>query len=232
SEKKEAAAKEQMEFLIKAANAKLDTYQAEMNAMFTDPATVEKVMVPGVRAMRWKREVRVDVKLDSAKGGLGQIIDGFFEAGSAAASDDKNKKDGVAHGLQDVVFGAITAILGSAAVGETQQECFFVYVEHNTVIRIDVRIWKYAFSSTGVMATSDNVLGYIFCTSVVDSSKLHVDELTYLLSAYAGDDEVDPYIQKLLKTWTAVAGMRAALKQLEAPAAVPATSNAPGHKVA
>jgi hypothetical protein len=41
----------------------------------------------------------------------------------------------------------------------------------------------------------------IFCTSVVDHNKLNVDELTYLLSEHAGDDDVEAYVDKLISIW-------------------------------
>lgn len=49
----------------------------------------------------------------------------------------------------------------------------------------------------------------VFCTSVVDSSTLKLDELSFLLSEYSGDNGVHAYVDKLLQVWTSIHKMHA-----------------------
>ncbi|KAJ2936408.1 hypothetical protein H1R20_g686, partial [Candolleomyces eurysporus] len=203
---------EQLTFLVKAANSKLDLYQNELDAMFTDPRTVNKRMIPGMRAMRWERGYRVGVQTDSAEGGLGDIINSTFGIIEDASGDkggpEKNKA--IIDGFRKVVFGALTAIIGNTDAGEQEEQKFFIFVKHNAIIRID--IWRYNFSSKDIIATHENVFCYVFCTSVVNSAALHYDEITYLLSEYAGDQGVDAYVKSLLEVWKSIGQMHSFLQ--------------------
>jgi hypothetical protein len=49
----------------------------------------------------------------------------------------------------------------------------------------------------------------IFCTSIVDHTKLQIDELTYLLSEHAGDTDVEAYIDKLVSVWSKIRAISA-----------------------
>lgn len=60
SKEKEAQAKEQLELMMKLADARLDTFEAEIKNMFLDHGSAMKTSVPGKRALRFERSVRVD----------------------------------------------------------------------------------------------------------------------------------------------------------------------------
>ena len=60
SGEKEAKAREQLDILMKLADARLDTFEAEPMAMFLDRDSAAKRSVPGKRALRFERSVRVD----------------------------------------------------------------------------------------------------------------------------------------------------------------------------
>ncbi|KAH6885563.1 hypothetical protein BKA70DRAFT_1236966 [Coprinopsis sp. MPI-PUGE-AT-0042] len=214
-DKEKARTKEQLDFLVKAANSKLDKYQNDLDDMFTDPATVEKRMVPGIRALRWERGYRVSVSEEAGEG-LNDVVDGFFgmiKEGTSEKTDAEQKKDAVVGGFKKIVGGALKTILGNRNAGEQEEQKFFIFMKQNAVIRIDVKIWRYNFSGQGIMANTENVFCYIFCTSVVDSAKLKMDEFSYLLSEYAGDDGVQAYVEKLIEVWTSIAKMQKFINQ-------------------
>jgi hypothetical protein len=64
--------------------------------MFTDPASVEKKAVPGMRALRWERGYRVDVT-NKVSDGLSEVVDSFFGIiddatdGDTGANEKKKK---------------------------------------------------------------------------------------------------------------------------------------------
>jgi hypothetical protein len=76
ADEKEARAKEQLEMLMKLADARLDTFEGNLNKMFLDKectyflefsllfiddfSAAAKMSVPGKRALRFERSVRVD----------------------------------------------------------------------------------------------------------------------------------------------------------------------------
>jgi hypothetical protein len=74
-------------------------------SMFTDPASVEKRAVPGMRALRWERGYRVGVT-HGASEGLGEIVDSFFGIINDATgnADGNTKKNQVVGGFKVGTF--------------------------------------------------------------------------------------------------------------------------------
>lgn len=190
--------KEQLDFLVKAVDSKLDTYQAQLDQGFSDPASIQKRQVPGIRAMRWSREYHVDVS-KRGNDAISGAIDQFF----GAAKDGANVKDSVMEGFKSVVKAGLDVFLGNNEAGEQEDQKFFVFMQHNALVRIDVKMWRYNFSGKGVMSDHENVFGSIICLSVVDHMALKLDEMVFLLSEYAGDDtsEVEMYVDRLISLW-------------------------------
>jgi hypothetical protein len=217
AEEKESAhyVLEQLSFLVNAANAKLDKYQADLNEMWLDKnGTTAQKMVPGQRALRWERGYRVGVrrepvfrtqdgtsehKHDGEPDGLDEIINVYFSAG--VSGPDVTQKDIILNGFKKHVRTTLHYILENANAGEQEDQRFFVFVQHNAIIRVDIKVWRYNFNSSNVMANAQDVLAYIFCVSVVNHMDLSVDELTYLLSEHAGDLDVRAYVDYLLSVW-------------------------------
>ena len=52
---------EQLDFLNRMANSKLDIYEANLNSTFRDPGPQEKVQIVGTRALKYERRHIVDV---------------------------------------------------------------------------------------------------------------------------------------------------------------------------
>ncbi|EPQ57907.1 hypothetical protein GLOTRDRAFT_126400 [Gloeophyllum trabeum ATCC 11539] len=192
--------KEQLTFLVNAANSKLDKYQSDLHQMFANVDAVKKTVVPGYRALRWERGYRVGVEQTSIDGGIGEVVNTFFGSGDSN-SDNSNP---ILQGFRKLINTSLNAILGNANAGEQQEQKFFVFVHHNAIIRIDVKIWRYNFEGRGVMANSENVFCYVFCTSVVHHAELNEDELTYLVSEHAGDSAVEAYIDRLISVWAKI----------------------------
>ena len=60
-----------------------------------------------------------------------------------------------------------------------------------------------------------------FCTSVVNSACLEYDEITYLLTEYAGDENVEAYAEKLLQVWKTISDMHSFLQRRDQPGPLP-----------
>ncbi|KAJ1309330.1 hypothetical protein OPQ81_004991 [Rhizoctonia solani] len=148
----------------------------ELENGFADKTEIARHSVPGNRAIRWVREYTVGVSKNPSDAVSG-AVDSFFEA----AGGRGGAKDNVVNGFKHIKF--------------------FVFVQHNAIIRLDVKLWRYNFSSSGIVANEENVLCYIICSSVVDRSVLTFDEMVYLLSEHAGDGDVEAYIDSLARIW-------------------------------
>ncbi|KAI1643435.1 uncharacterized protein F4817DRAFT_319836 [Daldinia loculata] len=192
SKEDEMKAKEQLELMMKLADARLNTFEGELKSMFLDHESAMKTSVPGKRALRFERYVQVDT--ESTPGdGVDKAVDAFFGAGDTGLN-------GVLDGFKNVVKTGLSTILGDTSAGES-------YDKNNAIIRVDMYTYKYNFATKGVISTHKNILAYILCISVVDHRDVTVDELIYLASEFAGDGAVGPdsgfekYLEMIMKTW-------------------------------
>ena len=62
SKENEAKQKEQLELMMKLADARLDTFEGELKEMFLNRDSAMKTSVPGKRALRFERHVQVDTE--------------------------------------------------------------------------------------------------------------------------------------------------------------------------
>lgn len=111
-------------------------------------------------------------------------------------------------GLQSLISVGLQTILGDTSMGQNEQIQTFVTMEHNAIIRVDTKVWRYNFSDHSIIGTIQNALCYVFCKSVVDHTKVSLDVLTYLISQQAGDNQqaVQAYIKELKEIWGTLQG--------------------------
>ncbi|KAM5347262.1 hypothetical protein ACJ41O_010267 [Fusarium nematophilum] len=194
----EEKAKQDLEILQKLVDAKLDEFQR-----FLNPDATAKTQVPGIRALRWERRAYSSISSQPADE-IDKAIDSFFTIG------DGNDKQAIKDGFKGVVKSALNIFLGNTETGEKNEEKFFVYMTHNTIVRIDVKLWRWNFAGKGFSDTYKSCLGYIMCLSVVDPTKLRTAEFVYLISEYAGDDEenVNRYIEVMQKMYNTARKMK------------------------
>ncbi|KAL0932513.1 uncharacterized protein CTRU02_211476 [Colletotrichum truncatum] len=121
SKEEEAKAKEQLELMMKLADARLDTFEAGLEKMFLDHESAMKTSVPGKRALRFERHVQVDAEKTPGKG-VDEAVDAFF------GSSDTGSR-GVLDGFKAVVKTGLSTILGDTSAGESYDKKFFVCVK-------------------------------------------------------------------------------------------------------
>ncbi|KAG5803753.1 hypothetical protein H9Q74_005990 [Fusarium xylarioides] len=191
--------KEQLGLIMKLADARLDTFQHELEQMFLDRESAMHTKVPGKRALRFERRFDVDAESTPGKG-VEDAVDAFF-----GASDTGTK--GALDGFKSVVKTGLSAILGDSSAGESYDKKFFVCIKHNAIVRVDMYTYKYTFANEGVVDTHKNILAYILCMSIVDHRDVTIDELVYLASEFAGDGNDGPgpesaeYLDMITETW-------------------------------
>jgi hypothetical protein len=194
-EKADARAKEQLRFLMASAQGKLKSYKQDLENMFLNPEAVGKIQIIGKRAFKYYEEYRANVS-EGVGPQIKEMVNNFF----------KGTKDGVKEGFQNLVHAGLSTILGERAAGEKETQLFFIVPENNAFIRVDVKCWRYNFSSTGVISNCENAFCFVFCKSIIDHTTLTVDEMVYLLSEMVDGDlkKVQPLIEELSAVWEAV----------------------------
>ena len=183
--------KEQFSFLQKMAQAKCDQFEAELKSMFTSGGASECEVV-GNRAIAYYKCQHVDIKAGCGTA-IREAINMFFSGG-----------DDVKNGFQKIVETALDTLIGNTSMGEHEEKMFFVYPENFAIVRVDVKCYKYCFSSSGVIAKSENVFCYTMAKSIVDHTKLTIDELLYMVVEMIGAekiDEVEAFIKQLKSIW-------------------------------
>ncbi|KAI4090497.1 MAG: hypothetical protein LQ339_008356 [Xanthoria mediterranea] len=153
--------KQDLEIMQRMVDAQLDKYEADLNTKFLSPDATAKTEVPGIRALRRTR--------------------------SSTAITSEN----LLNGFKKTVTTALNVFLGNASAGQKDESKYFVYIHHNAIVRVDVKLWRWNFVGTGFSDTYKSVMGYIICLSVVDIAVLKTAEFVYLISEYAGDSETE-----------------------------------------
>ncbi len=188
----EKALKEQFGFLQKMAQAKCAQFESELKAMFTSGGTSECEVV-GKRAIAYYNCQHVDIKV-GCDAAIKDAINMFFKGG-----------DEVNQGFQKLITTALDTLIGNTAMGEHEEKMFFVYPENFAIVRVDVKCYKYCFSSSGIIANTENIFCYTMAKSIVDHTKITIDELLYMVAQMIGADkldEVEAFVTKLKKVWT------------------------------
>ncbi|KAH7158354.1 hypothetical protein DER46DRAFT_685386 [Fusarium sp. MPI-SDFR-AT-0072] len=198
-------AKQDLDVLAKALDSQLNEFEAKIDAKFLNPASTEKLEIPGNRALRKVRYSEVKVK-DAPSKDISGAVDEFFSIGNSGV----DTKSAVLGGFKKIVHSALNAFMGNTEVGQHKEEKYFIYMQHNAVVRLDVMLWRWNFSGKGFSDKCESAYGYIICTSIVDVAALKTSEFVFLISEYAGDDEseVVKYAAKMEKMYDAARRMK------------------------
>lgn len=173
--------KERMELLLVAAKAKILGYKDEINENFMNPAMVDKIQIPGIRAIRFIEQYHVASKSkfnEQVTDHVQEAITAFFSIGGK----DTETKSAVKSGIQSLISGALDGFLGSTEAGESEERIYIVVPENNAFIRADICVWKYHLTDNALGSNTDTAVAYVLCKSVIDHTKLTIDELIYLAS--------------------------------------------------
>ncbi|MBI4781619.1 MAG: hypothetical protein HY785_09845 [Oscillatoriophycideae cyanobacterium NC_groundwater_1537_Pr4_S-0.65um_50_18] len=175
--------KERLELLLLAAKAKIRSYRDEINEQFMNPAQVDRIQIPGIRAIRFIEQYHVAAKQGFSQqvgDHLTKAIDAFFSIGGK--DQNTGAKAAVQSGVKALISSGLDAFIGSTEAGETEERIYVVVPENNAFVRADIAIWKYHMESTKIIDDSDTAVAYVLCKSVIDHTKITIDELIYLVS--------------------------------------------------
>ncbi|AJX19288.1 hypothetical protein [Burkholderia pseudomallei] len=101
--------------------------------------------------------------------GISNSVDKFFSG---------DYKDG----FKTILKTALGTFFADTTSGEQIQDHYFVTMEYNAFIRVDVSVWKYYFAQKGISETVQQAFCYTFCKSIIDHKKVPVDTMIYIVS--------------------------------------------------
>jgi hypothetical protein len=195
ADEKKLQAKERLELLKNAAVAHLKLSEDHIAEMLQGKAggITDLFIVPGsVQNFNQGYTVSTSETVDA---GISAAVDQFF------SGDVKN-------GFKTVVQSALSVLFADTTSGEQEKNFYFVTMEHNAFVRVDVAIWKYYFSQKGITDTLSQAFCYTFVKSIIDHTKVSVDTMVYLVSSQVGDDlsKVESFIDAMRKLYGKLAG--------------------------
>ncbi|KAH8661252.1 hypothetical protein BGZ61DRAFT_539684 [Ilyonectria robusta] len=109
-----------------------------------------------------------------ANGGVSGSVDHEIDRFLGPVNDDKEKP--ILNGFKDVVKSALMAFLGQARGVESTHEEYFIYIIHNSLMRVDLKFFRWDFTSSGMSRAHKSCFGYFACLSNVS------DDFVYILS--------------------------------------------------
>lgn len=179
--------KEQFNFLKQAVDTKLKLFEESIENMSLDPSTPDKLIFRDRRSF-----FNVDQGVDKS---IGNAIDILFP--SSDQSDKKKLK--TIDVCKELISAGVNSLFKNNVIGESEQAFDYILLQNNALVRIDIRIWYYKFSSSGIVSNVENAFCYVFSKSILDRNKLSNDELTYYLSEFAENcgSSVDDTIKKI-----------------------------------
>ena len=192
----EAKEKEQLQFLRSAIATQLHLYKEQLKDMLCDAEAVGKVQILGGHPLRYHEESLVDIT-DDTDDKIYEVIGDFFPGASDVTKD----------AFKVAIDQNLKGIVEDEAVGGRTVRAFYVIPENGAIVRIDAIYWKYGFSEPGVIGDHKNAFCCLFAKSIVDHTKISLDELIGLVSEQSGGADVKEVIDEVKEIWEKVQGL-------------------------
>lgn len=90
-------------------------------------------------------------------------------------------------GLGRLICGAIQVFLGDRSAGQSEAKAFHVVYANNSLLRIDYMLYKYTFSSNGILSKYENAFCFLLQVGVLDTEKVNPQVLLFELTKTIGD---------------------------------------------
>lgn len=172
-------AREQLDFLRKAAEGQLERFRLAFTERIRNPDAFKEEILP-VKMFEHIDQYRIDIT-EGSSSEIDNIVDTFLGGG----------EDAVKSGFKEMAKFAFKALLGSTQIGESRVSQWFVTMEFGALIRVDLMAWKYNFSGEGVIATAKNAYCFTLTKSFADTEKLKLPMIGYFVAKSLGVKSID-----------------------------------------
>jgi hypothetical protein len=175
ADQKALQVKERLELLKNAAQAHLMIAETRISEMLHGKGggISDLYIIPG-SVQNFQQGYTV-ATTETASDGISAAVDQFFSG---------EYKDG----FKTVIKSAISVLFSDTTAGETERDYYFVTMEHNAFVRVDVAFWKYYFTQKSISDDAEQAFCYTFVKSIVDHERVTLDAMIYLVSSQVGDD--------------------------------------------
>ena len=177
-EQDEAEAKE----MLNTMNNLMTQKCAAISAQFKDAAVADPTL-PIVAVVDKTEKYMLQVKSvvnENISNGLKEVLSGQFMKG-----------------LEDTITGAMQVFVTDESEGESQETDFHVVYANNSLLRVDYLMYKYNFSSKGILSKYENAFCYVMQVGVLDLEKVNPQILLYEMTKTIGQDDLQEAAKNL-----------------------------------
>lgn len=100
-------------------------------------------------------------------------------------------------GLKNLIGVGLRQMLGDASAGETEKVDFHIVFANNSLLRVDYMMYKYEFTSRGIIDKVKNVFCYYLQFGVLDLEKVNPQILLYELTRAIGESRLPDAARRL-----------------------------------
>lgn len=195
---KDQEMRECFSFLQKMAEGKSAQFKDELRVMLSNKASSGQIEVVGDVAYEYhsSQHVNISASCDEA---IMDAVNSFFKGSS-----------GLKDGFATLVKQGLSGLIGNTSLGESSEDMFFVFPENYAIVRVDVKAYRYNFSSKGLLADDvENIFVFSMCKSIVDHKSVSRDCLMHaVVDMMRTDPDKDPditevmsFIKQLVACW-------------------------------
>ncbi|KAF4446899.1 hypothetical protein F53441_9530 [Fusarium austroafricanum] len=178
-----------MDILHKAMELQLDQFDSQFEEKSLSQPSSTRSEIPFSRSTRKERFTNVQIK-DGPKRTISRVIDSLF-------NHYREEYDrAVFEGFKEVVENALAPFMHTTDIGQYEEKKYFIFVIRDTLVRIDVMIWRWNFTKKGFSNNIQSATGYVLYTSVVDESVLETSEFVSLISLFSNGGNSKQYVNR------------------------------------
>ena len=178
-----AKAKEQLNFLLDAAKSKLELFKMEFSQKINNPDAFKNEILP-TKIIAFEEGYRANIS-EGGSSEVESIVDNFL----------KGTGDSLRKGFSGVIELAFRSLLGDSSIGASYVNKWFITVEYGALIRVDLRAWRYNFSSDQIIEKIENIYCFIITKSFIDNSTLTKPQLNYFVAKSLNLKSLDEIIK-------------------------------------
>ncbi|CAG8602734.1 843_t:CDS:2 [Paraglomus occultum] len=160
--------KEALRFLRTAVLSKLKSFEQEL---LNPPSNNHTVPIGTIVDKMQDIHVNASKSGDALSNEINKTLDSLFSGDTAAA-------------LKIGVSATVKAFIGATEIGESTHRDYHIYVQDNALIRLDILLYRFNFSSENILRGVHSVNGYLFYKSIINHSEVSRDVMVYEITRF------------------------------------------------
>ena len=120
-------------------------------------------------------------------------------------------------GVEKLLLGGVETILGNATMGEHEDTSMYIVWSNNALLRLDLYLYRWNFSSKEVIQDVEGVTGVLAMTRVINLTKTDPQVLTWAIStqAHCAGDDANDLIDDAVGVIKKVSALQQAVQAIE-----------------